>query len=258
MRLLLGLNAYRILFMGILCLIAGYILGNVLPFNRAVRPNELGYISNGYKHIVDLQSGKDTNIGSPGSNDLKSSPDGVWIASWTYQKKSKRWLLELLSTSAWKRQSLGEFEIAFPTLSWSPDSMQIAFAAVPDGMENTFQNHELFLINRETLKIQRLTDNHYEDSMPDFSPDGRLLAYKSTEDGFNHLYILDIAKGEHHLVSDKTYAYAPVWSPDGKQIAFGSNHEGPNDAIYIIDADGQNLRRVSFNDATDELPFWLP
>lgn len=50
---------------------------------------------------------------------------------------------------------------------------------------------------------------------------------------------------------------APAWSPDGTQIAFHSNREGSDD-IYVMDANGRNLRRLTTHAAMDLHPQWSP
>ena len=41
------------------------------------------------------------------------------------------------------------------------------------------------------------------------------------------------------------------------QIAFTSNRDG-NDEIYLMDADGSNLRRLTNNSVNDWYPAWRP
>lgn len=49
----------------------------------------------------------------------------------------------------------------------------------------------------------------------------------------------------------------PVWSPDGSRVAFASNRGGTYD-LYVMDADGSNLERLT-NEPGDELdPAWSP
>jgi len=50
---------------------------------------------------------------------------------------------------------------------------------------------------------------------------------------------------------------APALSPDGSKIAFMSRREGQWD-IYIVNADGSNLQRLTTDEADDGLPAWSP
>jgi Tol biopolymer transport system component len=49
----------------------------------------------------------------------------------------------------------------------------------------------------------------------------------------------------------------PAWSPDGARIAFQGQHNGNSD-IYVMDADGSNLRRLTKSPADDMTPSWAP
>jgi TolB protein len=50
-------------------------------------------------------------------------------------------------------------------------------------------------------------------------------------------------------------AGTPVWSPDGSKIAFTSDKSGNID-IWVIDADGSNMRQVTRHPAWDDFPSW--
>jgi TolB protein len=53
----------------------------------------------------------------------------------------------------------------------------------------------------------------------------------------------------------------PFWSPDGKQVVFQSDRHtnmSGDFAIYIMDVDGTNIRRLTFREESDETPVWSP
>jgi Tol biopolymer transport system component len=50
---------------------------------------------------------------------------------------------------------------------------------------------------------------------------------------------------------------APAWSPDGRRIAFQSTRDG-NWEIYVMNADGSDVRRLTDNDRKDGEPSWSP
>jgi Tol biopolymer transport system component len=52
------------------------------------------------------------------------------------------------------------------------------------------------------------------------------------------------------LTSSPAVDDAPVWSPDARRIAFHSDRD-QNFEIYVMNADGSNRRRLTFNQATD-------
>ncbi len=49
----------------------------------------------------------------------------------------------------------------------------------------------------------------------------------------------------------------PALSPDGARIAFSSDRDG-NEEVYVMDAGGSNLRRVTKDDGIDMNPAWSP
>ena len=50
---------------------------------------------------------------------------------------------------------------------------------------------------------------------------------------------------------------APSWSPDGSRIVFHSNRDG-NGEIYVMNADGAEIRRLTHHEASDGDPSWSP
>ena len=50
---------------------------------------------------------------------------------------------------------------------------------------------------------------------------------------------------------------SPSYSPDGKRIVFNSDRGGAQQ-LYVMDADGNNVRRISYGDGRYATPVWSP
>jgi TolB protein len=67
---------------------------------------------------------------------------------------------------------------------------------------------------------------------------------------------MDVATGRQTTITHGE-AHSPAWSPDGRRIAFaGPCCEDSNGAIYVVDADGSNLHRLT--SGFDAAPAWSP
>ena len=79
------------------------------------------------------------------------------------------------------------------------------------------------------------------------SPDGSRIAFCYRGD----IYTVPTSGGTaFRLTSNAAYDGTPIWSPDSKQIAFSSDREGGRD-VYLIGADGTQLRRITSNSAKE-------
>jgi TolB protein len=84
------------------------------------------------------------------------------------------------------------------------------------------------------------------------------LAFESAGD----IYVADLnGSNLRRLTSDGSpYSYnrEAAWSPDGSRIAFSKSDGRWGAEIYLINADGTNLRRISPKGAYDASPTWSP
>ncbi|MEX1239759.1 MAG: hypothetical protein WEB30_08580 [Cyclobacteriaceae bacterium] len=53
------------------------------------------------------------------------------------------------------------------------------------------------------------------------------------------------------------FGHSPTWSPDGTRLAFESDHDG-NSEIYVINIDGNGLKRLTNDPREDRFPAWSP
>ena len=65
--------------------------------------------------------------------------------------------------------------------------------------------------------------------------------------------------GDKQLLTNRALAFdgSPAWSPDGTRIAFESLLDGRR-SIWVMQTDGQGLRRLTDGTGTDSAPSWSP
>ncbi len=92
-----------------------------------------------------------------------------------------------------------------------------------------------------------------------FSPDGRYFAFTAQRKGKDVLYIHDVRRNRTHrrLETELVAMIGPTWSPDGRRLVFSGLKNGVTD-LYMIDADGRNLRQLTDDAFGDLQPNWSP
>lgn len=78
---------------------------------------------------------------------------------------------------------------------------------------------------------------------PDFSPDGKKVAFQSNRSGDYAIWISE--RDGSNPVQLTSFGHDPHWSPDGKQILFTARHENKSaSALYIVSAQGGKPRQL--------------
>ncbi len=78
---------------------------------------------------------------------------------------------------------------------------------------------------------------------PQFSPDGKRIAYMSTRTGPWQIWVSDTNGSNPRQVSFTESAGTPRWSPDGRSIAFDAPYDGQT-RIFVIKVDGNEQAQL--------------
>ena len=125
--------------------------------------------------------------------------------------------------------------------SWSKDGRWLAFIVGPP-FASAAVDVDIWKIRRDGSDAMSLTpDSDANDALPDFSPDGRRIVFRSMRDGNAEIYLMnadgtDPLRLTHHEATDTM----PAFSSGGDRIAFTSFRDG-NFELYTIalDEDGR-------------------
>ena len=141
--------------------------------------------------------------------------------------------------------------------NWSPDRRSVVYT--------TYRHNNQEIVRFELGKGSRriLVPPETLNMTPAVSPNGRLLAYASAKDsatkGNSDIFIMNLGTEMKKQLTDKASAeLSPTWSPDGRKLAFTSDRKGRRPQIYIMRADGSNIRRLTFEGRYNAAPAWSP
>ena len=147
--------------------------------------------------------------------------------------------------------------------AFSPDGRRIAFnsnLAAGEGVDNPTGDSEIFSVNLDGTGLQQLTNNTARELQPDFSPNGKKIAFVSDRDFRFGIYTMD-ADGSDQVKRSRgagTVFASPGFGPGGKRIAFASNPDS-NDDVFVMRADGSREVRLTDNGApSDRGPVFSP
>ena len=127
---------------------------------------------------------------------------------------------------------------ALATPALSPDGSEIAFASGGD----------IWTVPAAGGVARLLVTDPATEDRPIYSPDGRQLAFTSTRNGVDNIYILTLATGQiRRLTWSDSAEQLDAWSRDGKWIYFssGANDIARQTDVYRVAATGGTPLEVS-------------
>ena len=133
---------------------------------------------------------------------------------------------------------------------WSPNGRQLAFEASWRGARN------IYVMNIDGSHVRQLTFSETMDTYPRFSPDGQWLVFLSRRHPLFSMHLVRPDGADERALLPADGNLEPTFSPDGRWVAFRSylNGDDPDGEIMIVDAAGENLRRLTDNTVEDGYP----
>ena len=141
----------------------------------------------------------------------------------------------------------------------SPDGRRLAFMSNSEGvLAGRPIDFEIYVADADGSRARPVTENTAFDADVSWSPDGALLAFKSSAGGNDELYLgRPDGTGVRRLTDHPASDSSPHWSPDGSKIAFHSDRMGTND-LYVMNPRGDSVTVVVATDASESGPRWSP
>ena len=237
--------------------------------------------------LVDQNGSSEVLTRSPGAyEDLAVSPDGRHVALTIQGATWAIWIYDIVRRTltrltfdhndgdpCWtpdgKRVVYGSTQTGVFKLYWKPadgsgaeEELQssknwlVATSFAPDQKELAYM--EITGENRNRIWILPLTGDRrprpfltasYSTGMPDFSPDGRWLAYQSDESGRSEIYVQQYPGPGGKWPISNDGGEKPVWSRDGRQLFYRNGNKLMAVAIQTKPAFSAGTPRLLFQGA---------
>jgi hypothetical protein len=167
--------------------------------------------------IFDRNRGTATRLTSEGSAGWVTwTPDGRRVAFCLAQTAvASIYWQPVDGSSPMERLTQSEYG-QFPA-SWSADGETLAL------LEGSGDSHwHIHLLNVRDRQVRPYLNSRFDETYPEFSPDGRWMAYASDESGRQEVYVQSFPRGGGKWQISGEGGNQPLWARNGKQLLYRS------------------------------------
>lgn len=199
-------------------------------------------------HTMPIQNRSNVNEHTP-----KWSPDGTQLAYLVGgQYYAELWLMDEYGNNA--RPLTENMQVFLRQYDWSPRGTHIVLTTERDG------NREIYSVNVTNGAFINLSRNQHHDFSPKWSPDGSQIAFISDRTTPAQAFLMGTDGGNLRQVTDGTHRISDIyWSPDGAWLIYVATKVNQHyRSIFMVSAEGDIARQLTFGQSDDFLPQWKP
>ena len=202
-----------------------YLGGRLSPDGRSVVYSTLGKNKN--IHVVDLERGASMRLTA---GDLDSypvwTPDGKRVAF----SRNCREILWVSSSGSGEPEVLIESKNPINPSSWSPHGDLLAYVTFTSSTST-----DIGILRVADRRAEPFLATRFNETNPEFSPDGQWLAYVSDLSGKPEVYVESLPDRPGKIKISTDGGSVPCWSRDGSRLYY-VKHSIVTGTLMVVDA----------------------
>ena len=175
----------------------------------------------------------------------------MWEAELKQNRLQGYWINQKDASQKYMQKLLTNDNISVYAFDWNKDGTSIVYSYGKSTKANDNSYSDIALINIETGVIKNIANTAAGESSPQFSPDGSLISYYSTENpndwpGAKHVKVYALADGKTLRLKATPNEDGSIlgWTADGKNIVWSESNKTLT-SIYTLSVDGKNMTELS-------------